>query len=112
MSAPAPLKETDRPAASTGPEATGPEVYSRAGDEIVVRGTTAGVIARDGAIVGLRHPHGSPPCDPRRTDNGRVALCFPGSDAYVRHLSPAPLHPEPTCIPDELTTGGGHAPAR
>ncbi|MEV6837271.1 DUF1918 domain-containing protein [Streptomyces sp. NPDC051133] len=56
------------------------------GDEIVVRGTTAGIVARDGEVVGLHHPDGSPPYDVRWLDSGRVTLYFPGPDAYVRHL--------------------------
>jgi hypothetical protein len=55
MSAPAPQKnDQDRP--TTSPEGTGASIRARVGDEIVVRGTTAGVIARDGEIVGIRHP--------------------------------------------------------
>ncbi|MFF2502961.1 DUF1918 domain-containing protein [Streptomyces sp. NPDC058067] len=65
-------------------------MYARAGDEIVVRGTTAGVITRDGEIVGVHHPDGSPPYDVRWADDGRVSLYFPGQDAYIRHLSHAP----------------------
>ncbi|MER5975032.1 DUF1918 domain-containing protein [Streptomyces sp. NPDC001857] len=59
----------------------------RVGDEIVVRGTTAGVIARDGEIIGLHHPDGSPPYDVLWADSGRVTLYFPGSDARICHLA-------------------------
>ncbi|MFJ5901912.1 DUF1918 domain-containing protein [Streptomyces sp. NPDC093064] len=94
MSAPAPAKDNDRAVRSTGSEAGG--TWMRVGDEIVVRGTAARVIVRDGEIVGLRHPDGSPPCDVRWADSGRVTLYFPGPDAYIRHL----------------VTGGDHVTAR
>ncbi|MGW2459785.1 DUF1918 domain-containing protein [Streptomyces sp. NPDC001761] len=96
MSAPAPLRKNDPAISITGPEATGSSMRARVGDEIVVRGTTAGVVARDGEIVGPPHPDGSHPYDVRRADSGRVTLYFPGPDAYVRHL----------------VTGDGHVPAR
>ncbi|MFF7358966.1 MULTISPECIES: DUF1918 domain-containing protein [Streptomyces] len=88
MSAPAPAKN-----AQADP---GTSMRARVGDEIVVRGTAAGVVARDGEIVGLHHKDGSPPYDVRWAEDGRVTLYFPGPDAYVRHL----------------VTGGGHVRAR
>ncbi|MFB6959691.1 DUF1918 domain-containing protein [Streptomyces sp. NPDC056309] len=96
MSAPAPAKNNDRAVRSTGSEAGGTWMRALVGDEIVVRGTAAGVIARDGEIVRLRHPDGSPPYDVRWTDSGRVSLYFPGPDAYIRHS----------------VTGGDHVTAR
>ncbi|WP_327138399.1 DUF1918 domain-containing protein (plasmid) [Streptomyces sp. NBC_01340] len=116
MSAPAPAKKNDRAVPSTGTEATGTSMHGRVGDEIVVRATTAGVIARDGEIVGLHHPDGSPPYDVRWTENGRWTLYFPGPDAYIRDLTSAP-HPagpaaDASSAPGELVTGGSHVPAR
>ncbi|WP_323135531.1 DUF1918 domain-containing protein [Streptomyces beihaiensis] len=61
--------------------------YARVGDEIVVRGTRAGVVTRDGEVVGLHHADGSPPYDVRWADDGRVTLYFPGPDAEIRHLT-------------------------
>ncbi|ARP73863.1 DUF1918 domain-containing protein [Streptomyces pluripotens] len=61
-------------------------MHAHVGDEIVVRGTTAGVVSRDGEIIGLHHSDGSPPYDVRWAEDGRVTLYFPGPDAYVRHL--------------------------
>ncbi|MFC9459110.1 DUF1918 domain-containing protein [Streptomyces sp. NPDC058430] len=66
-------------------------MYARAGDEIVVRGTTAGVVTRDGEVVGVHHRDGSPPYDVRWAEDGRVTLYFPGPDAYVRHLTGEPV---------------------
>ncbi|MET9450509.1 DUF1918 domain-containing protein [Streptomyces cinerochromogenes] len=91
MSVPAPPKKNDQAVPTAGPEAAGTSARAR---EIVVRETTAGVVARDGLTVGLHHPDGSPPHDVRRADSGRVT--FPGPDACIRHL----------------VTGGDHVPAR
>ncbi|MGW3152355.1 DUF1918 domain-containing protein [Streptomyces sp. NPDC001177] len=116
MSAPAPTRENDRAAPRTEPEATGASMRARVGDEIVVRGTTAGVVARDGEIVGLHHPDGSPPYDVRWAEDGRVTLYFPGPDAYIRRLTPEP-HPASASAPassasDEPAAGGRHVAAR
>ncbi|MFR9799073.1 DUF1918 domain-containing protein [Streptomyces sp. MS06] len=82
-------QDSDRTAGSFAPDVAGHAMRARVGDEIVVRGTTSGVVTRDGEIVGLHHPDGSPPYDVRWADDGRVTLYFPGSDAYVRHPAPA-----------------------
>ncbi|MFL4903788.1 DUF1918 domain-containing protein [Streptomyces sp. MMS24-I2-30] len=74
-------------------------MHARIGDEIVVRGTTAGVVAREGEVVGLHHPDGSPPYDVRWTDDGRVTLYFPGPDAHIQHLAASP-QPPPSVPPD------------
>ncbi|MGW6914215.1 DUF1918 domain-containing protein [Kitasatospora sp. NPDC054939] len=55
------------------------------GDRIIVQGTRPGVARRDGEIVGLHHPDGSPPYDVRWSDDGRVTEYFPGPDARVHH---------------------------
>ncbi|MET8946880.1 DUF1918 domain-containing protein [Streptomyces sp. NPDC004542] len=106
MSAPAPTRKDDRTVPGAGAEATGNSMRARVGDEIVVRGTAAGVVARDGEIVGLHHPDGSPPYDVRWAEDGRVTLYFPGPDAYVRHLTHASPHPAGP------VTGGRHVAAR
>ncbi|GAB1333874.1 hypothetical protein ACE1SV_04640 [Streptomyces sp. E-15] len=93
MSAPAPRQGN---AQAVGLEVTGAPARARVGGGIVVRGTSAGGIERDGEIVGLHHPDGSPPRDVRGADGGRVTPYFPGPDARIRHL----------------LTGGGHVPAR
>ncbi|MFF5859476.1 DUF1918 domain-containing protein [Streptomyces sp. NPDC012751] len=96
MSAPAPRQKSDQTVPAGDPGMTGASTHARSGDEIVVRSTSAGGIARDGEIVGLHHPDGSPPRDVRGADGGRVTPYFPGPDARNRHL----------------LTGGGHVPAR
>ncbi|MEV7127635.1 universal stress protein [Streptomyces sp. NPDC093260] len=95
MSAPAPL-ENDHDLPTTGPEAAGSLMRARVGDETTVRGTTAGVIARDGAIVGLRHPDGSPPYDVRRADSGRGTLYF---------TSPVLMRTSAICRPEAAMPG-------
>jgi hypothetical protein len=88
---------------------------ARVGHEIVVRGTTAGVVARDGEVVGLSHPDGSPPYDMRWAENRQVTLCFTGPDA-IGHLTPTPhaarSSAHTSSASDELMTGGGHVPTR
>jgi hypothetical protein len=84
MTAPT-LPETSHRSPERSPvEATGNGMRARVGDEIVVRGTVGGVIAREGEVVAVHHPDGSPPYDVR-WDTGRVTLYFPGPDAYVKH---------------------------
>ncbi|MGW2491485.1 DUF1918 domain-containing protein [Streptomyces sp. NPDC001606] len=102
MTATASPERGDRPAPGHDPPTTGSTMHARVGDEIVVRGTTAGVISRDGEIVGLHHRDGTPPYDIRWAEDGRVTLYFPGSDAFVRHLTHA----------HEPPSGGDHDHAR
>jgi hypothetical protein len=61
-------------------------MHAAIGDQVVVDGTRAGVARRDGEIVGLHHPDGTPPFDIRWSDNGRTTLFFPGPDAHVVHF--------------------------
>ncbi|MFD0515660.1 DUF1918 domain-containing protein [Streptomyces aureus] len=99
MTTPASTRESDRAAPRTEPTPSRTTVYARAGDEIIVRGTTVGAVTRDGEIVGVHHRDGSPPYDVRWVEDGRVTLYFPGPDAYVRHLARAPVSrtQSPTC---------------
>ncbi|MBV2155413.1 DUF1918 domain-containing protein [Kitasatospora sp. SUK 42] len=65
------------------------------GDRIIVEGTRPGAARRDGEIVGLHHPDGSPPYDVRWSDSDRVTEYFPGPDDRIqqhRHEGP-PVHP-------------------
>ncbi|MQS17131.1 DUF1918 domain-containing protein [Streptomyces kaniharaensis] len=55
------------------------------GDRIIVQGTRPGAARRDGEIVGLHHPDGSPPYDVRWSDNDRVTEYFPGPDTRIHH---------------------------
>lgn len=85
MTEPTPAERSHRPPGRTPLDAMGNSMRARVGDEIVVRGTGSGVIAREGEIVGVHHQDGSPPYDVR-WDSGRVTLYFPGPDAYVKRL--------------------------
>ena len=62
-------------------------MWARVGDQIVVAGPTVGESGRDGEIVGLHHPDGTPPYDVRWSDTGRVTVFFPGPDARIKHLT-------------------------
>lgn len=54
------------------------------GDRIDVRGRHAGEAGRQGQIVDVRGPDGSPPYLVRWSD-GHEGLFFPGPDAAVEH---------------------------
>ncbi|WP_432133698.1 MULTISPECIES: DUF1918 domain-containing protein [unclassified Streptomyces] len=88
MSAATSTSKAPRSAPAVTAETTGLSMRARVGDEIVVRGTGSGVVTRDGEIVGVHHPDGSPPYDVRWSDTGRVTLYFPGPDAHLKHLAP------------------------
>ncbi|MER6984898.1 DUF1918 domain-containing protein, partial [Streptomyces carpinensis] len=77
-------------------------MHAQLGDRLVVEGPAAGVVRRDGEIVGLHHDDGTPPYDVCWSDTGEVTLVFPGPDAHVDHSG----HEEG---PEE--TRGGPAPA-
>ncbi|MFJ7912348.1 DUF1918 domain-containing protein [Kitasatospora sp. NPDC096204] len=64
------------------------------GDRIIVQGTRPGAARRDGEIVGLHHPDGSPPYDVRWSDDDRVTEYFPGPDARIHHFAHEPTAPE------------------
>ncbi|MGW7529212.1 DUF1918 domain-containing protein [Streptomyces sp. NPDC054783] len=112
MTTPAPRRRTDRAAPPTHRGERAALMPARAGDGIVVRGTTAGVVTRYGEVVGVHHADGGPPYDVRPSDDGRVTLYFPGPGACVRHLvhEPEPVdaaaHVPPTAAGPEA--GGDH----
>ncbi|MFF3518111.1 DUF1918 domain-containing protein [Streptomyces sp. NPDC002573] len=87
MTAPAPAGKDRRTEHVPPAESTGNSMRARVGDEIVVRGTAPGIIAREGEIVGVHHPDGSPPFNVHWEDTDRVTLYFPGPDAYIKHLA-------------------------
>ncbi|MEK0097197.1 pyridoxamine 5'-phosphate oxidase family protein [Streptomyces sp. A475] len=60
------------------------------GDQLVIESPTTGVTRRDGEVVGLHHPDGTPPYDVRWSDTDEVTLVFPGPDAHIRHVEHAP----------------------
>ena len=64
-------------------------MYAERGDRLVVR-SHVGLPGRDGEILDVTHPDGSPPYHVRWSDNGHEALVFPGPDAYVEHFTHEP----------------------
>lgn len=64
-------------------------MYAQVGDRLVVRSTHVDGPARDGEILEVKHPDGSPPYVVRWSDNGHEALVFPGPDSYVEHFDRA-----------------------
>jgi hypothetical protein len=55
------------------------------GDRIVVVSSQLGHPVREGVVVELRHPDGSPPYVVEWADSGKRAVYFPGSDGLVQH---------------------------
>jgi hypothetical protein len=53
------------------------------GDRIVIASTRLDGPVRDGRVVELRHPDGSPPYLVEWSDDGQQALFFPGPDAHL-----------------------------
>lgn len=60
------------------------------GDRIVVASTIVDQPPRDGRVVEVRHPDGSPPYVVEWSDTGEQTLLFPGPDTRVDTGEPAP----------------------
>jgi hypothetical protein len=58
------------------------------GDWLVVEGTHTGNIRREGEIVQVDHPDGSPPYRVRWLGTGTETLVFPGPDGRIVHEPP------------------------
>lgn len=63
---------------------------AQVGDMIVVSGHRIGEPDRTGEILEVHGKEGAPPYVVRWDDTGHEGLYFPGSDARLRHLKPAP----------------------
>jgi hypothetical protein len=61
-------------------------MQAQVGDRLVIKGHHLGEPDRDGEILEIRGPEGSPPYVVRWEDNGHVGFFFPGSDALVQHF--------------------------
>ena len=55
------------------------------GDRIVIRSAHIDEHTRDGEILEVRGPDGTPPFFVRWSDTGHEALVYPGPDAVIRH---------------------------
>ena len=62
-------------------------MFASVGDRLVVRSRNLDGPVRDGEIVEVKHPDGSPPYVVRWSDDGHEGLVFPGPDAYVEHFN-------------------------
>lgn len=56
---------------------------AQVGDWIVIESGHVGGARREGQVVELRHPDGSPPYLVRWLDTGETTMAFPGPDARV-----------------------------
>lgn len=74
------------PAPEPPPSRAGGSAVAAPGDRLVVRGHRLGEPDRDAEILEARGPGGGPPFLVRWSDDGRVSLLYPGSDARVEHL--------------------------
>lgn len=61
-------------------------MWATAGDRLVIKGHHVGEHERDGEVLEVRGDQGRPPYLVRWSDDGRVALVFPATDAVVEHL--------------------------
>ena len=60
---------------------------ARVGDRLVIQGHHEGEPQRDAEILEVRGPGGGPPYRVRWQDDGHESIYYPGSDAFVQHLS-------------------------
>jgi hypothetical protein len=76
---------------------------AKSGDRLIIRPHHLGEAGHDAEILEVLGPAGDPPFRVRWEDDGREALIFPGTDAWVEHLAteggktrrrriPAPRH--------------------
>jgi hypothetical protein len=61
-------------------------MHASVGDRIVIKGHHLGEPDRDGEVIGVHGPDGTPPFTVRWGDDGHESLFFPGSDASLQHF--------------------------
>jgi hypothetical protein len=66
---------------------------AQAGDRIVIRSRRVGHIEREGEILEVHGPDGTPPFLVRWYEDDHTALLFPGSDAEIRPRGTPPRTP-------------------
>jgi hypothetical protein len=64
-------------------------MFASVGDRLIIHSRTLDGPTRDGEILEVRHPDGSPPYVVRWSDTGHEALVFPGPDAEIHHFEHA-----------------------
>lgn len=62
-------------------------MFASVGDQLLVHSRHVGGPVRDGEILEVHHPDGSPPYLVRWSDTGHETLVFPGPDAEVQHFA-------------------------
>ena len=63
-------------------------MHATVGSWLVVRGRTVDAPVREGQVVEVTGPDGSPPYVVRWTDTDRLSVVFPGSDAEIMSVAP------------------------
>jgi hypothetical protein len=63
-------------------------MHAAVGQWLVVHGRTVDAPSREGQIVRVAHPDGSPPYLVRWTDTDRESVVFPGPDSTVLDHAP------------------------
>ena len=61
-------------------------MFAAAGDRLIVHSQHVDEPSRDGEVLEVRHPDGSPPYLVRWEDTGHVGLVYPGPDAEIHHF--------------------------
>ena len=83
-------------------------MHASVGDWLVVHGRTVDAPVREGKIIQVTHPDGSPPYLVRWTDTDRESVVFPGPDTAILTRSP---HSEPETAARGRWPSGTAAPA-
>jgi hypothetical protein len=65
------------------------------GDRILIASNRLDHPLREGRVVEVRHPDGTPPYVVEWFDTGQIGLLFPGPDAFVEHPAAAPGDTQP-----------------
>ena len=61
---------------------------AKVGDRLVLASSVVDGTVRDGTVVGVKNPDGSPPYTVRWHDTGEESMVFPGPAAHVEHGEP------------------------
>ena len=64
------------------------EMRASVGDTIIVASNVVGGAVREGRVVEVRHPDGTPPFEVEWSDTGERTLVFPGPDTRVVPAQP------------------------
>ena len=59
------------------------EMRASVGDTIIVASNVVDGAVREGRVIGVRHPDGTPPFEVEWSDTGERTLVFPGPDTRI-----------------------------